>query len=125
MILKRKKIAIQWRNFEFKRSYIFKVIDFWIFWIFLDFIEFISFKKNTKKGFFYLHRTPELSWHAGLKRMRLARKATWQSHARSLGGSSERERVAGATQVHADVRVVPRGEWQGWQVKGPRVSGPW
>ena len=24
-------------NFEFKKSYIFKDIDFWIFWIFLDF----------------------------------------------------------------------------------------
>ena len=28
MILKRKKIVIQWRKFEFKRSCIFKVIDF-------------------------------------------------------------------------------------------------
>ena len=28
MILKRNKFVIQWRKFEFKKSYIFKVIDF-------------------------------------------------------------------------------------------------
>ena len=28
MILKRKKFVIQWRKFEFKKSSIFKVIDF-------------------------------------------------------------------------------------------------
>ena len=42
----------------------------------------------------------------------MARKATWQSRASpcgSLGGTSGRIHVAGATRVHADARVVPRG----------------
>ena len=31
IILKMKKFVIKWRKFNFKRSYIFKVIDFWSF----------------------------------------------------------------------------------------------
>ena len=42
IILKVKRFVIQWRKFEFKRSYIFKDIDFRIFWIFLDFSKISS-----------------------------------------------------------------------------------
>ena len=54
--------------------------------------------------------------------------ATWHARprepARGLGGSEIARMHGRATQVHADARVVPRGMGGGWQVKGPRVSGP-
>ena len=55
-----------------------------------------------------------------------ARKATWQSRASPCarsGAQVARTRRRG----HASPRRCPDGAtWQGgWQVKGPRVSGPW
>ena len=63
MILKRNKFVSQWRKFEFKRSYIFKDMDFSISWIFLDFSRiYFDFKpfKNGKKGDFI---SPQNSWN--------------------------------------------------------------
>ena len=45
-------------------------------------------------------------------------ESTWSS-----SGVMWRRRVAWAMPVHADARVAQRGRG-GWQVKGPRVSGP-
>ena len=60
MILKRNKFMLQWRKFEFKRSYICKDMGFLIFLIFLDFskiyFDFLLIFKMQKRGF-YLHRT--------------------------------------------------------------------
>ena len=43
ILLKMKKSVIQWRKFEFKRSYIYEDMSFWIFMEFiLIFLEFIS-----------------------------------------------------------------------------------
>ena len=52
-----------------------------------------------------------------------ARKATWQSRA-SPRDARWREHAVGG---HASPRRRPDGAtWQeGWQVKGPLVSGPW
>ena len=43
IILKMKKFVIQWRKFELKRSYIFKVIYFKIFLVFPDLFDFYRF----------------------------------------------------------------------------------
>ena len=55
IILKMKKFVIQWRKFEFKTSYFFKILIYEIsrfFWILLEFIliftDFNSFKKLQK-----------------------------------------------------------------------------
>ena len=53
----------------------------------------------------------DATWHA-----RPRGRAT-RAHAGSLGGSSGRGCVAGATRVHADARG-------GWNLKCPRVSVP-
>ena len=45
-------------------------------------------------------------------------ESTWSS-----SGVMWRRRVAWAMRVHANARVAQRGRG-GWQVKGPRVSGP-
>ena len=48
--------------------------------------------------------------------------ATWQRHADprvEVPWTRGRD-----TQVHADAQVAPRGSVRGWQVMGPRVSGP-
>ena len=43
---------------------------------------------------------------------------------RSSHGAMWRGRLAGATQVHLDAQVAPRGNG-GWHLEGPGVSGPW
>ena len=77
-----------------------------------------------KRGFYFSTEPAKLTWHVGPARMRHGMQGhmaeprepmrgggadTWQDHV------SPRRRLGGAT-------------WQcegGWQVKGPRVSGPW
>ena len=111
MILKRNKFVIQWRNFELKRDYIFKVIDFWIFLIFPDFIEFFWVLlplKMQKKRFFYLHRTPELMWHVGPMRIRHGT----QGHVAAPRGST-RGGDADTWQDHGSPRRRSRGGGRG------------
>ena len=50
LILKMKKFVIQWRKFEFKRSYIYEDMNF------LDFLEFISIFLGIYFNFFRLKR---------------------------------------------------------------------
>ena len=57
-MLKRKKFVIQWRKFGLKRSYTFKVMNFWSLWPFSHFyliFKLISISifsiKNRKKGY--------------------------------------------------------------------------
>ena len=59
----------------------------------------------------------------------MARKATWQRHAdprERLRGTEVARTRGRATRVHADAQVAPRRMRgaSGWQVMGPRVSGP-
>ena len=128
MILKMNKFVIQWRQFESKRSFIFKDIDFLIFCIFLDFFriyfDFNSFKKNSKRGLLSRKNhgmtwtCVDATWHT-----RPHGSATW-THASACVAQRWRRRVAGpreSTQMPGWCHVARES---GWQVMGPRVSGP-
>ena len=139
MLLNRKKFLIQWRKFEIKRSDNFKDMDYWIFWIFLDFLEFILFLyrfcsllKIAKMGFISVGPWGwrcKQSWCGtgdlcGCNAARRSRGRATSAHAGSLGGLSWCGHVAGATRVHADARVVPRGRvgagiWRAHGLVGP------
>ena len=64
-----------------------------------------------------------LTWRAGLVRMRRGTEATWQGRAWPTRGAGDADTWREATRVHADAREG-RHMVGGWQVKGPRVSGP-
>ena len=60
-------------------------------------------------------------------RMRHGAEATWQGRGwptRGAGGAQGADMWQEATRVHADSRVG-RHVAGGWQMEGPRVSGPW
>ena len=129
MILKRKKIVIQWRKFEIKRSYNFKDMYFWIFWIFQDFsrIYFRFFlNENHKKGVYFPQDLRRTCGARDPRECDTACKATWQSRTSPRGtqvAHKWRGRVAEATRVHADARVAPRGRGAGrWRPHG--LVGP-
>ena len=65
----------------------------------------------------------ELTWRAGPERMGRGTKATWQGRAWPTRGASGADMWQEARRVHADIREG-RHVAGGWQVKGPRVSGP-
>ena len=102
---------------------------FGFFWIFLEFIFDFSLMKIVKKGVNFLQdprRTRDAqSWRGAQdpRECNATRKATWQSCASPRGFMRTRTRGRG----HASQRGRPSGAtWQGdWQVKSPRVSGPW
>ena len=62
-------------------------------------------------------------------RMRRGTEAMWQGHAWPTQGEQSADTWQEATRVHAGPRGrpcgAPRDRWGGWQVKDPRVSGPW
>ena len=146
MILKRKKIVIQWRKFGLK-SCIFKVMNFWslcpfsdFYLIFLNFIKCIlSLKKLQKVGFYPQDRGADvacrgaqgwLTWHAGPAQMRRGtqghvaepREPTW-----GTGGAQGVDTWQEAMWVHADAREgrhVARGAgvWRAHGLVGPSES---
>ena len=135
MILKRKKFVIQWRKFWLKRSFIFKVINLWSLCLFSNFyliLNWFFLIKIAKKWGILVHRPrswrgAELTWHTGPARMRRGtqghvagpRGPMW-----GAGGAQGEDTWQEATRVHADARVGCHMA-DGWQVKGPQVSGPW
>ena len=121
MILKRNKFLSQWRKFEFKWSYIFKDMDFWIFWIFLDFFriyfDFNPFKKWQKGGIFSARTTGQRGAAWDPRGCEMTPKATWQCHAdprEHLHGVDVARTRGKATRAHADARVTPRGTRSDW-----------
>ena len=74
-----KKFVIQWRKFDFKKSCIFKDMEFWIFKDFsrifnLIFIDFIPYFKSQKGGFYPQESRVDVT--RDLRGCDVARKAT-------------------------------------------------
>ena len=86
IILKMKKFVIQRRKFEFKRSYIFKDMNFWSFWILMDssriYFEFYRFYflfKIAKRGYLSAGTVGDVA--QAPRECDMTRKATSQGHA--------------------------------------------
>ena len=141
-MLKRKKFVIQWRKFGLKRSSTFKVMNFWVYGIFLIFkliAKLIFSYLKSQKGDFLPVGDDVVSgarWRADVarrttSRMRRGTEATWQGRrwpTQGTGGAhTARTHGRGHTCPHGSTRTPVWGAtWQaGWQMKGPRVSGPW
>ena len=134
MILKRKKIVIQWRKFGLKRSCIFKVMNFWSLcpFLFLSdfkliFIEFILIFliKIAKRGGGVYPQTPRMTWRAGPA---CECDAALRPRGRAARGPHEAQaaRTRGRRPCGSTRKPVRGATWQGGrQVKGPLVSGPW
>ena len=58
-------------------------------------------------------------------RMRRGTKATRQGRAWPTQGADTWQEATRCTRVHADARVGRHVAKGGWQLEGPRVSGPW
>ena len=83
---------IQWRKFEFKRSYIFKDMDFLNFLVFFEFFLFLFLFKMAKRGFLFSTELAELTWHSEPARMRHGTQghvAEPREPTRCLGGTEE------------------------------------
>ena len=147
IILKRKEILIQWRKFGFKRSCIFKVMNFWsyalfqiLIWFFNEFLSVFCHYKIAKSG--VLSAGPR-GWRGAQGRAGLAdvvrrtrADATWharprdravRAHVRRKWRTGRGHMTGGHTCPRGSTRTPMRGATlqEGWRVKGPPVSGPW
>ena len=95
MMLKRKKLMIQWRKFGLKRSCILRIMNFWIF-IWINFL----IKIAKKKGFTYRR-----SW-----RGKRDQRASWR------GAQDQRASWCGTRDHHTDAT------WHWSHLVGPRVA---
>ena len=112
IILKIKKFVIQWRNFEFKRSYILKVIDLWTSWTILDFIWFLSilflYLKRQKGDIF--HRNCRLRWcgPAWMQHGMQSHVVELRKPTQRLGGTEETQTRGRGHAWHGRMEETPR-----------------